>query len=184
MLFRSNVDSRGNIRYWKDSSSDNKWRWIYYDGDLGCAGNFHRQNFLKERISPVQTDWYNPTWTTNLLRYTTTNPELRNRFVQQACLLMCTVLQKDTVVNRIDQFANAIASEIPYHVNRFPITQKETEKDWNNHVKNYRKFWEIRPVSMFRHVKEAYGLGDSVHLKFTTNIPDKKLLIVNESKLH
>ena len=183
-IYIANVDSRGNIRYWKDASSDNKWHWIYYDGDLACAGNFHRQNFLLERISPVPTDWYNPTWVTHLLRYTTLNPELRNRFVQQTCLLMSTVLHKDSVVNRIDQFANAIAPEIPYHVNRFPIEQKETEKGWRNQVSNYRRFWEIRPVSMYRHVKEAYGLGDSVHLKLTTNIPNEKLLIVNESKLH
>ena len=183
-IYIANVDSRGNIRYWKDASSENKWRWIYYDGDLGCAGNFHRQNFLTERISPVQTDWYNPTWATHLLRYTTLNPELRNRFVQQTCLLMSTILHKDSVVNRVDQFANAIAPEIPYHVNRFPIKQKETEKGWRSHVSSYRKFWEIRPVSMYRHVKETFGLGDSVHLNLTTNIPNEKLLIVNESKLH
>ena len=183
-IYIANVDSRGNIRYWKDASSENKWRWIYYDGDLGCAGNFHRQNFLSERISPVQTDWYNPTWATHLLRFTTLNPELRNRFIQQTCLLMSTVLHKDSVVNRVDQFANVIAPEIPYHVNRFPIEQKETEKGWRNHVSNYRRFWEIRPVSMHRHVKETFGLGDSVHLNLTTNIPNEKLLIVNGSKLH
>lgn len=183
-IYIANVDSRGNIRYWKDASSENKWRWIYYDGDLGCAGNFHRQNFLSERISPVQTNWYNPTWATHLLRYTTLNPDLRNRFIQQTCLLMSTVLHKDSVVHRVDQFANAIAPEIPYHVNRFPIEQKETEKGWRNHVGNYRRFWEIRPVSLHRHVKETFGLGDSVHLLLTTNIPNEKLLIVNESKLH
>jgi uncharacterized protein (TIRG00374 family) len=183
-IYIANVDSRGNIRYWKDVSSENKWRWIYYDGDLGCAGNFHRQNFLSERISPVQTDWYNPTWVTHLLRFTTLNPDLRNRFIQQTCLLMSTILHKDSVVNRVDQFANAISPEIPYHVNRFPIEQKETEKGWRNHVSNYRRFWEIRPVSMHRHVKETFGLGDSVHLHLTTNIPNEKLLIVNGSKLH
>lgn len=183
-IYIANVDSRGNIRYWKDASSENIWHWIYYDGDLGCASNFHKQNFLKERISPVQTDWYNPTWTTHLLRYTTMNPELRNRFVQQACLLMSTVLQKDSVVNRIDQFATDIVFEIPYHVNRFPITQKESEKSWRNHVSNYRKFWELRPTSMMRHIQEAYGLGDSIHMTFTSNIPNEKLIIVNDSKLH
>ena len=183
-IYIANVDSRGNIRYWKDASSDNKWRWIYYDGDLGCASNFHRQNFLMERISPVQTEWYNPTWATHLLRYTTLNPSLKNRFVQQACLLMNTVLQKDTVVNRIDQFAHAIAPEIPFHVTRFSISKKETEISWRNHVKNYRKFWELRPESMTRQVQEAFGLGSLVHMKFTSNIAIEKLIIVNESKLH
>lgn len=182
-IYIANVDSRGNIRYWKDRTQENKWRWIYYDGDLACATHFHRQNFLKERISPVQTDWYNPTWATHILRYLTSNPELRNKFINQACLLMSTVLQKDTIVNRIDYFANWIRPEIPYHVHRWPIGNSESEQSWNNQVKWYRNYWEARPVSMLKHVQETFQLGDTVHVNLQTNFPELPLLVVNESRL-
>lgn len=182
-IFIANMDSRGNIRFWKDISGDNKWRWIYYDGDLGCGSHYHEQNFLKERISPVQTEWYNPLWTTHILRYTTLNPELRNRFIQQSCLIMNTILHKDSTSKRMDQFASDISQEIPFHVNRYPITRKETENGWRNHINSYKNFWEIRPSSMLKHLQEAYNLGGTVEIKLSSNFSNEKLLKINNSKL-
>jgi len=182
-IFIANMDSRGNIRFWKDASGENKWHWIYYDGDLGCGSHYHTQNFLKERISPVQTEWYNPLWTTHILRYTTLNPELRNRFIQQSCLIMNTILHKDSTAHRMDEFANNISEEIPFHINRYPISRKETESGWRHHISTYKNFWELRPASMLVHLQEAFQLGGTVQIKLSSNFPNEKLLKINNSKL-
>ena len=37
IFYANNHDVRGNIRFWKSDSLDNKFRWIVYDTDLGTG---------------------------------------------------------------------------------------------------------------------------------------------------
>ena len=182
-IYIANTDSRGNVRFWKDKSQDNKWRWIFYDSDLGCNPNFHSINFLNKRISPRSTDWYNPGYTTHLLRHITYNEDTKNRFINQACLLMNTILHRDSTLHRIDQFTQWLEPEMPYHVLRYPIRRKGSVEAWQTHVKNYRAFWESRPESMMAHYKETFSLGETVDVDVTTNFPDQPLLEFNHSKI-
>ena len=61
-IFYANHDVRGNIRFWKSDSLDNKFRWIVYDTDLGFGPNRVNRDLLKDFTSSRMTDWYNPNW--------------------------------------------------------------------------------------------------------------------------
>lgn len=59
-------------------------------------------NYLGKRLSPVQTDWYNPTWSTVILRNLVKNEEIKNYFINQYCLLLGTKLQTDTIKTELN----------------------------------------------------------------------------------
>ena len=56
-MFIVNHDARGNIRFWRSSLIDNKFRWILYDTDLGFSS--YKENMIRDFTSPVATRWYN-----------------------------------------------------------------------------------------------------------------------------
>ena len=125
-----NTDYRGNIRFWRSDNLDKKFRWIYYDGDLSFgSSNF---NFLKDRLSPVETQWYNPTWSTFLLRSLLANTSIRNRFITQYCIYLSTVLSKKNITERILYFKGLIEPEINRHLNRRQFRQ--SKHSWESNV--------------------------------------------------
>ena len=80
-IFYANHDVRGNIRFWKSDSLDNKFRWIVYDTDLGFGPNRVNKDLLKDFTSSRMTDWYNPNWATFLLRNLLESNEFKKDFI-------------------------------------------------------------------------------------------------------
>lgn len=170
-----NIDSRGNIRFWKASNLDDKWRWIFFDGDLGCDLGSTQLNYLEKRTSSSQTDWYNPTWSTQILRDIIKYEPLKDYFISQYCLMLGTQLHLDTILNRIDYFANNIRKEIPNHVLRRENIHGETSKSWEAKIKSLKRFFEIRNENAYEHIMDCFGLDiEPVFLEAKTSIKGLK----------
>jgi hypothetical protein len=183
-LYIANTDSRGNIRFWKSKNLDNRWRWIFYDSDLGCQDRRQEKNFLADRISPSQTCWYNPTWTTHILRQLIADPELKDRFINQIGLMQATCLHNDTILSRIDLFSNWIQPEIPFHINRYPA-RRSSQARWTQSVNNLREFFDIRKEKFHEHMCVTFGLSpERIRLQISSNVGKLPLLSVNSSSLH
>jgi len=153
-----NIDSRGNIRYWKAENLDNRWRWIFYDSDLGCDLGSTNLNYLSQRLSPTKTTWYNPTWSTQILRDIVKHKPLKHFFINQYCLMLGTHMHIDSIQNRISYFASKIAREIPQHVMRRGQLYGETQASWQARVKAFRKFFTIRNENAYQHILKSFGL--------------------------
>ena len=162
-----NVDSRGNVRYWQAKNLDNRFRWIYYDGDLGFGAV--NANYLQERLSPTQTAWHNPTATTFLLRNLTANSELRERFVSQYCFLLSTWLQADTMAHRINYFKSWIEPEIERHLSRKNFSQ--TKGNWLSHVKQLINYSKARMPIAYQHLQSNFNLTQPYTLHIATTLP-------------
>ncbi len=172
-----NIDSRGNVRFWKSKSLDNRWRWIFYDSDLGCENSRVNSNYLGKRLSPVQTEWYNPKWSTVILRSLVKNEEIKNFFINQYCLLLNTTLSTDTIKNRINYFADNIRDEIPNHVKRRNKIYGETVEKWNNRIEKFKHYFDLRYPTAYQHIKECFMLNkDAVSITIKTNLPHVKSL--------
>ena len=177
-----NIDSRGNVRFWKSKSLDDRWRWIFYDSDLGCENASVSMNYLGKRLSPIKTDWYNPTWSTVILRNLVKNEEIKNYFINEYCLLLGTKLQTDTIKNRIEYFANNIRDEIPNHVKRRNRIYGETVEKWNAKIERFKKYFDLRYTTAYEHLKTSFGLTkDAVSLTIKTNLPQVKSLNIYRS---
>jgi hypothetical protein len=182
-IYISNSDSRGNIRFWKAKNLDNRWRWIFYDSDLGCRDKYQNINFLKDRISAHQTQWYNPPWATHILRNLTTNPQTRDRFINQVCLMQATRMHHDTIMHRIEHFAKWLEPEIPYHVNRYPV-ESSSERQWLKSIERLKDFFILRKETFHEHMCTTFGLEeDRVQLSVSSNFPNESLLTANHSDL-
>jgi len=181
-LYIANTDSRGNIRYWKSKNLDNRWRWIFYDSDLGCQDHYQKNNFIAARISPQQTEWYNPTWATHILRNLIADSTLKDRFINQVGLIQSTCLHHDTILSRIDFFRDWIKPEIPYHVKRYPIRPVSVDR-WSRSVDYLKEFFDIRKKKFHEHMCEAFGLSPNrVRLEVSSNV-SLPLISINSSEL-
>jgi hypothetical protein len=172
-----NIDSRGNIRFWKSKNYDNKWRWIFYDSDLSSAKSQVGFNYLAKRLSSTQTNWYNPTWATVLLRNLISHKRVKHFFINEYCLLLGTKLHADTLQNRVADFAENIRAEIPEHVKRRNRIYGESVKSWESTVNSFRIYFKLRNETAITHLKECFALkGSFSPLKVFCNVDNIKTL--------
>jgi hypothetical protein len=167
-IYLANVDMRGNVKFWRAGNLDGRFRWIFYDADLGFQAE--NLNFLAKRISPVATDWYNPTQNTFLLRKLLSHPTLRDRFIRQYCLFSATLLSDSSIQQRINTFHDWLAPEMPRHLNR--RTFKQSVADWEKHVENLRAFSRVRHKTSMAHLAECFQLKKPYQLQLTGTSTD------------
>lgn len=168
-----NPDSRGNIRYWRAKNLDNKFRWIYYDGDLSFYHYNH--NFLKDRLSPTQTDWFNPTWANIILRRLVENPKIRDRFISNYCFMLSTVFESDSLKRRINYFKNLIQPEISRHVKRRGFNY--TVSSWESHVNRLLTFARYRGEKAYLDIKSVFNLAGSSLVQINTGIQEANSIL-------
>ncbi len=161
-----NVDYRGNIRFWKNKAGDNKFRWLFYDGDLAFSSP--NINFLEKRLSPVGTDWYNPEWSTILLRKIIQNKNYKNTFINQYCFLLSTWLHRDTMQNRVEYFKKWIEPEINRHLQRRNFDQ--TYSSWLSHVKLLKQNCKKSDSVSMIHLQRQFRLSNPYTLSVQSNI--------------
>jgi hypothetical protein len=157
----ANPDYMGNIRFWNQKSGDKRFRWIYYDGDLSFAN--YQSAFIQKRLSPEQTEWFNPTWSTLILRKLLQNPYYRNKFINQYCFELATHLTADTLVSRINYFHDWLYPEIDRHLTRRNFFQ--SKKNWEAQVEKLRSFARFRNKYSFIELSDALSLKSSYQLK-------------------
>ena len=167
-IYLTNIDMRGNIKFWRAGNLDGRFRWIFYDADLGFQSP--NLNFLAKRISPVGTDWYNPTQNTFLLRKLLSNATLRNRFISQYCLFSATLLSDSAIQKRINKFHDWLAPEMPRHLNRRNFKQSVAE--WEKHVENLRSYSRTRQQTSMAHLAACFNLKNPYRLTLIANTSD------------
>lgn len=166
-----NTDSRGNVRFWKCKNLDNRWRWIFYDSDQSCFSSQVDFNYLKKRISTTEIEWCNPEWATVTLRNLLLHKPIQHYFINSYCLLLATRLQKDTLVHRVDYFAQNIKSEIPKHSLRQNNRFHQNVQFWENQIDQFKIFFKLRESKALQHIKSAFELnGELKPLHVSTNI--------------
>tara|TARA_B100000683_G_scaffold243322_1_gene252660 strand:- start:3333 stop:5582 length:2250 start_codon:yes stop_codon:yes gene_type:complete len=180
-IFYANHDVRGNIRFWKSDSLDNKFRWIVYDTDLAFGPSRTNKNLLKDFTSPRKTDWYNPNWATFLLRNLLENSDFRKDFILQSSFILSTTLSTNHINTRIDEFFSIYDSEMKIHFNdrkKFQNYQGNYNK-WLKSIDDLRYFAEKRDEYSFQHLEKKFSLDKSYTLKVNVSNNNGKVMINN-----
>jgi hypothetical protein len=179
-IYLNNHDSRGNIRYWRSTSIDNKFRCILYDTDHGFG--IAASRYLERCLSPVETHWYNPKWSTLYLRKLMQNKQFQQEFAIQAAHLLNTNYHPDTVLQKIEFFHDLYKDELPRdrklvarHLRRVIVS----EEDWEEKVDKLRKFATHRPDFLRREVKRLVAKQSSFVLQIDGNTQGGKVSIHN-----
>ena len=182
-IYYNNTDWPGNnIKFWNHPNV--KWRWIMYDTDFGFGPWWNPDNYWEDTLSfalePNGSDWPNPAWSTLLFRKLTTNIGFRNQFINRYADEMNTRFLAVNVKEHINLLHDKIASEIPYHYERW-------DKDPNlaTYYKDAMKeFADQRPFYAKEHIKAKFDLPDYHELKiFNFNTSEGFVKINNNLKI-
>jgi len=169
-IYVCNTDWPGNnVKFWRQRSTNGKFRWILWDLDFGFAlytnQSYATHPTLSFATDPDNTDWPNPAWSTLHLRLLLQNPVFRSRFIQTLTTAMGTTFSPDRVNQFITTFQNRIAAEMPHHATRW----ETSVPNWNYEVGRLRDFAEQRNAYMRGHIADFFGLGDQVKINATVS---------------
>jgi uncharacterized repeat protein (TIGR02543 family) len=150
-LIQIYVDNRdwpgNNIKYWKTSDPQSKWRWILYDTDFGFGlynSESFRDNTLSFALDPNGPGWPNPAWSTLLFRRLITNTDFKNDFIIQMCDNINTTFESSNVESRVDSIYNLYKTEMPFH----KIRWGQSFDSWRNEVIRIKSWASYRPEYM------------------------------------
>jgi hypothetical protein len=171
-IYINNRDWPGNnIKYWKTTSAESKWRWILFDTDFGYGiwdVNDYKLNTLDFALEPNGPGWPNPPWSTLLFRRMATNLGFRNNFIIQYCDRLNYDFYPDNIVAYMDSLKEVYDHEIVYHFNRW----WGTYYDWLVRIDNHKTFGRNRPEYCRQHMQQTFSLGDEVEV--TLDISDQE----------
>ena len=134
-LYCGNTDA-GNIRCFKSSEIDSKWRWILYDTDMGFHPGMKGSVF--NYLNPIGNGANNG-FTTALINRLLKNKEFRSIFVKRLKYQMHNIWNQERVLAAIDAFADKIESEANRNNNRWNISN-----DWKKQVEVLKSFAKSR----------------------------------------
>lgn len=181
-IYVDNGDAGGNIRYWREQKPDARWRWILFDLDLsfGIGGNTaYKNNTLHEMTTMSNEKWPNPAWSTFIIRKLLENDSIKNVYVNRFADHLNTIFSAENVNFKIDSVYNLIKDEMPYHIQKWPMTMDS----WNTRVKRIKTFATYRPQYLRTYILEKFGLEDTVFVSIGEFNSDMGKIKLNSLKL-
>ena len=168
-----NNDS-GNIKWWRSSEKDGKWRWIYYDFCDAMARNDekddsvtngYRRDFFSKYFNP-EGHGAGKGFSTVLARSLLKNNEFVEIFLKACALMVNDVYSPEKINAKVDVLSSAIASEIEWDFPRWDLTVK----NWKAHITNVRGY--------ANHYQEYYFKYLKAYIKKNTNykLTDEKMM--------
>lgn len=176
-IYAGNSDWPGNnVRFWRSPEHDNRWRWFVYDVDGGFG--FHDDytfNTLAFAMSPVETKWTNPPWSTFLLRRVLASPQVRIQFINRFADLLNSAFAPGRVLPVIDSLAGHIAAEVPLHRDRWDSSLAH----WDADVEILRDFARQRPGSVRSHIMQQFALPGTTAVRLQVDNPSHGVIRIN-----
>jgi hypothetical protein len=169
-IWASNSSWGHNVVLWKPQIGG-QWRYVFTDLDRGFSGSTNDD--INGFTQPQNNGYdYARTW----IRHALDNPGYADQFAQRFTDHLHTSFHPARVKSVIDEWANYIAPEIPYHVERWTGTTSSygdgiaTVEFWEQEIENLRTFAAERSPFMLEDLASEFGLAPSVQL-YTSNLP-------------
>lgn len=178
--YSDNRDAGGNIRYWRSYAKGSKWRWIFFDLDLGLNSNSkvgHKRNTVKKFTSVNNEAWPDPPWSTLIIRRLLENPRMQELYINTFADYLNTIFKEETAEKLLNEMAGAIEKEMPYHKARWGGNMDR----WNNDVDLVRTFIKERPKYLRQFIQEKFNLDGTVNIHVL--VPDKNVAKVKLNSL-
>lgn len=164
-VYIANYDWAGNnSKYWRQSSTNGKWRWFMYDTDFstsiyGHFGTHPSFDSFEKALVPSFGGWPSNDNSTLLPNKLFAFPEFKTAFVNRYCDLMNTLLTPENVFKTLqERVLDKIEEEVPVNRTRWNLGQEE----WFNYLDEYKTFWETRAPFARKNMQNQLNLSDSV----------------------
>ena len=166
-----------NFKFWRPQTDDGKWRYFLYDLDATFKDPEYNA-FI--HATDTNGTGYNPPWSTLIFRKLLENETFRQEFITRYEELANTLFSPESVVNKIDEFAEIYMQEIDPHIDRWFCPWSIDE--WQETLDHMRWFANERQCIVKEQLEEFFGI-DSVNINCDTlnnigNPTDKEQLFV------
>ena len=129
--YYANTD-QGNIRYWKGKNG--KWRWMLYDLDWSLWSTSYSFGYtVLPGSSPAVT---NLSSLYQIGRKLYQNSEFREMYISTFAYHLKNTWNPSRMNKIVDELADEIRSEMPYHINRWN-DKPGSVKAWNNNLSSF-----------------------------------------------
>ena len=145
----------GNVRAFKSSYLDNKWRWILYDVDMGWSVTSDDGMF--RYLTPQEKG----IWSTVIIRALLKNNEFRSMFLDRLEFQMHNIWTKDNVNAAIDFMAGQIDGEVARNNKRW---DRGTYTSWKEEIRGIRRFANGRQAYLKKQFATHPYLKDLLHM--------------------
>ena len=148
-ICRSFIGDRdtANIRRFRSSEYDEKWRWMFFDLDWGF-------NWANDHpYSSIATKGGDNILMQAILR----NEKGRDAFFKRYDYLMDTILNGEHINGLIDELVNAIESEMPADRERWNVSMD----DWKSQIEFLRKFVNNRKKRVIQDLQEYFQMSNA-----------------------
>ncbi|TVR76560.1 MAG: T9SS C-terminal target domain-containing protein, partial [Saprospirales bacterium] len=156
MFFGTRDWPGNNLDFWRDRSSDGKWRWIWFDNDDAFEDIYFNSYDYLTILSG--DDWPNPLWTTQLFRSLMENYGFRQQFAETAVHQLKTTYHPSRTMEIAELAAANIAYEMPHHIERWKYP--DSFSDWNRHFQEILNFLAKRPCAFFEMTRSFFEEDD------------------------
>ena len=170
-----NTDT-GNIKWWRSSEKDNKWRWIQYDYCWAMNGDNPSQEASKSTGYRRDYFWryFDPaghgsgqSFSTVLGRSMLSNNEFVKIFLKYCAYFFKEVYTTEKILAKCDQLQENIRHEMEtYDLLRWQPYNKLSTKGWNTHCNKIREYaknypdWYLYYCQHFINEHTNYHLSD------------------------
>ncbi len=155
-IVTGNNDS-GNIKWWRSSEKDGKWRWILYDFDDAMARNDEKEEaYTNGYRRDFFTKYFHPDghgagkgFSTVLARSLLKNNDFVEIFLKYCAKMVNEVYSPEKINAKVDVLSSNIASEIEWDFPRWNLTVK----NWKAHINNVRGYANHYQEYYFKYLK-------------------------------
>jgi hypothetical protein len=172
-VYTGNGDAGGNIRYYKSMRDTAKWRWIFYDLDIGMninGSHEYKHNSFIDFTTRKDELWPNPPWSTLIIRKLLENDSIKQLYINRFLDLLNTTFHPERGLALINKLTEEVKDEIPHHLKRWHITQGRYDKS----VNDIKLFAEKRPGVLLDHLRTRFELGEVYRLIINWDIEDNE----------
>lgn len=165
--FFNNTDS-GNVRFWRDGSGTNKYRWMLYDLDWGLSPSTYTWNYIEEYFNEVGHGIAHG-FSTVLPRALLKNSEWKNYFIERYAYHLTHTFRSERTNAILDQMAEEIRPEMERHIARWAntgspaqeISSPSSMEVWENNLASLKNMLNERIDIVTEDLEQYFGLSDA-----------------------
>lgn len=165
--FFNNTDS-GNVRFWRDGSGTNKYRWMLYDLDWGLSPSTYTWNYIEEYFNEVGHGIAHG-FSTVLPRALLKNSEWKNYFIERYAYHLTHTFSSERTNAILDQMAEEIRPEMERHIARWAntgspaqeISSPSSMEVWENNLASLKNMLNERIDIVTEDLEQYFGLSDA-----------------------
>lgn len=179
IYFRNHDWPMNNIKYWREQSSNGRWRWLLYDLDWGFGGE-SREGGAQYKTNTIE--WLLEQEETNFLfKNLLKNQTFKNEFIQRFCSHLNTTFAEHRVLHIIDSLSFNLSQYMPMHIERWHVPPSMSK--WDGELDTLRVFAEHRPEYIRNHLIETFDLKGMIPVEIHAHPPNSGNIKINSVQL-